>query len=278
MLVDFHMHSTYSDGTKTPQELVNAAAAAGIAAIAVTDHDEITGGVELIEAHDTPIPVIPGIEFSSTYHGHDVHILGYAFDTKNKRMVDYIRFYKEERRTRLLKMVERCHEAGYDVSVAEFNKLYGTEGSFGRPHLARMLIAKGYTSSVSEAFNTILSPKSPCYVQKFNAHPADIVDIIHEAGGICIMAHPVLIHTAKDVNELLQLPFDGMEVYHSKQDDATSAQYRMMAKERGMLMSGGSDYHGIEGQPPLALGDFKIYADRVADFMKAVGLGRLLTQ
>lgn len=272
MAVDFHMHTTYSDGTMSPKALASLAHKRQVTTIAITDHDEIGGGVWLREHPVAGVTVVPGVEFSATFHGKDVHILGYAIDTANKRLLDYIRFFKEERRTRIIKMITKCQQAGYDVSVEDLMTTCGEHASYGRPHLARLLISKGYVTDINEAFATVLHPKSPCYVPKFTAHPTDILDIIREAGGIGVLAHPVLIRNDAYVTELLDMPFDGMECYHPKQDEEATARYLAMAKERSLLISGGSDFHGIPNRYPSTLGEFLITPSMVSEFMRALGL------
>lgn len=270
MLVDFHMHSTSSDGTMKPQDLRAANAAAGIRVMALTDHDTVEGVVELINNPIPDIDVVAGCEFSSTYNNKDVHILGYSFDYTNKEVLDYISFFKENRQSRIFKMIELCQKNGYDVTKEELLETFPDANSLGRPHLSQLLIKKGYAETTSEVFNTILDRKSPCYVPKFKAEPNDVIDLIHRAGGIAVMAHPVLINSDEDVLELLKLPFDGLEVYHVKQSAELSEHYRKMAVEHNLLISGGSDYHGIPKKEPLHIGDFLIQSEDVGEFLKAV--------
>lgn len=270
MLVDFHMHSTSSDGTMRPQDLRLANAKAGIRVMALTDHDTIEGAVELINNPIQDIDVVVGCEFSSTFNNKDVHILGYAFDYEKKEVRDYIAFYKENRQNRIYKMIEQCEANGYDVSKAELLEMFPHVDSLGRPHLSQLLIKKGYVKTVDEAFNTVLHRTSPCYVPKFRADPMDVIDLIHRASGLAVMAHPILIKSDDDVLELLKLPFDGLEVYHTKQDAALSAHYRQMALDHKLLISGGSDFHGIPDKEPIHIGDYLVQSEDVAEFLKAV--------
>lgn len=268
MLVDFHMHTTFSDGKFTPNELVEKAIAANLKVIAITDHDEFHGFLAVNPSLLEDITIVPGIELSSTFYNVDVHILGYGFDTSNKRISDYVEFYKNERYTRMVRMVEACQKEGYKVSFEDLLSMFGSKASVGRPHLAQVLMKKGYIGSVKEGFDTILSHTSPCYVPKFKSQPVDIVDIIHEAGGIAVIAHPKLIDNDDYVTELLKLPFDGIEVYHSSHDEEDSLRYEQMAKERGLLISGGSDFHGIKGRNyPDALGKYIVTYPMVKEFI-----------
>lgn len=132
------------------------------------------------------------------------------------------------------------------------------------------MIKKGYVSTVSEAFNTILSRKSPCYVPKFKAEPEDVIDLIHRAGGVAVMAHPILLNSDEDVVDLLALPFDGIEVYHPLHSEEDSKRYRQIALDHNKLITGGSDYHGIPNNIPFNIGDYLIQSEDVAEFVKLV--------
>ncbi|WP_295788735.1 PHP domain-containing protein [uncultured Veillonella sp.] len=270
MLVDFHMHSTSSDGVMLPKDLRAANAAAGIKIMALTDHDTIDGSFDLIQDPISDIQVIRGCEFSSTYNNKDVHILSYDFDYANKEIKEYVDFFKESRESRIFRMIDRCKENGYDVSREELEDLFPHANSLGRPHLSQLLIKKGYVSTVSEAFNTILSRKSPCYVPKFKAEPEDVIDLIHRAGGVAVMAHPILLNSDEDVVDLLALPFDGIEVYHPLHSEEDSKRYRQIALDHNKLITGGSDYHGIPNKIPYNIGDYLIQSEDVAEFIKLV--------
>lgn len=270
MLVDFHMHSTSSDGVMLPKALRAANAAAGIKVMALTDHDTIDGSFDLIQSPIPDIKVIRGCEFSSTYNNKDVHILGYEFDYANKEIKEYVEFFKEARQSRIYRMVDRCKENGYDVSREELEELFPHANSLGRPHLSQLLIKKGYVNTVSEAFETILHRTSPCYVPKFKAEPEDVIDLIHRAGGVAVMAHPILIQSDEDVLALLKLSFDGMEVYHPKHSEEDSKRYREMALAHSLLITGGSDFHGIPKKIPLQIGDYTVERDDVSEFVKRI--------
>lgn len=267
MLVDFHMHSTASDGVMRPLDLRAANKAAGIKMMSLTDHDTIDGFMTMLKEPDLDIAVIPGCEFSSTYKDKDVHILGYAFDYTNKELNDYLTFFKESRENRIFKMIDLLVKDGYDVSVEEFKETFPNASSLGRPLLAQLLINKGYLKTVDEGFETLLRRGSPYYVPKFKADPLDVINLIHDANGLAVMAHPILIKNDDYVQELLQLPFDGIEVYHIIHKKEDEARYRKMAILRKLLITGGSDFHGIETKLPKAIGDYLIQSESVADFL-----------
>lgn len=179
-------------------------------------------------------------------------------------------FFKESRQSRIFKMIDLCAANGYDVSVEELKEMFPHANSLGRPHLSQLLIKKGYVTTVSEAFKTILHRTSPCYVPKFKAEPSDVIDLIHRANGLAVMAHPILIRTAEDVHELLELPFDGIEVYHVKHSKEDSTAFRKLANKHKLLITGGSDFHGIKDKEPLAVGDYLIESKDVAEFLRVL--------
>lgn len=267
MLVDFHMHSTASDGVMRPLDLRDANKAAGIKMMSVTDHDTIEGFLAMLKKPDLDITVIPGCEFSSTYKDKDVHILGYAFDYTNKELVDYLTFFRESRENRIFKMIDLLAKDGYDVSVEEFKAMFPDANSLGRPLLAQLLIKKGYLKTVDEGFETLLRRGSPYYVPKFKADPVDVINLIHDSNGLAVMAHPKILKNDEYVKELLELPFDGIEAHHIIQTAEDSARYRKMAIQRKLLVTGGSDFHGIPDKLPLAIGDYLIQSEKVADFL-----------
>ncbi len=272
MLVDFHMHTTYSDGRLTPKEIVKMAKEENIRIISITDHDDFEALSDLSAADLTDIQLVPGIEFSSTYKDKDVHILGYQYDLTNKRLCDYVAFFKEERRTRIIKMINRCEENGYHVTYEELISLFGENKSLGRPHLAQLLMKKNYVRSVNEAFATLLHSKGACYVPKFKAHPEDVLDIIREAGGISILAHPVLLHNDQYVSDILDMGIDGIEVYHARHNTLDEGRYLEMALKRNILISGGSDYHALPDRYPSRLGEIKIESSQVKNFLQRLGI------
>lgn len=270
MLVDFHMHTTFSDGRLSVPQLLDRVEGAGIELISITDHDEL-GALDVAwRENRKTVKIISGIELSSTYKEKDVHILGYGFDVHNKRLQEYVKFFKEERRSRIERMVKRCAQEGYDISYEDIIGRFGASTSFGRPHLANLLIEKGYAASIKEAFANILHPSSPCYVPKFQSQPQDMLDIIHEANGLAILAHPKLIKNDDYVKELLFLDFDGLEVIHSSHTEEECRKYILFAKHRALLMSAGSDFHGTASRFPQDFEEFPIHDYQVSAFIRAL--------
>ena len=248
MLVDFHMHSIYSDGVKSPEELLCHALDCNLSMMALTDHDEIDGIKALRTAQEQldpekTIKFINGCEFSADYKDKSIHILGYRFDETNKELRDFIEYFKSKRE--------------------EFPKTQ----AYGRPHIGQLLIDGGYAKDINDVFKDILRKDSPCYVPKVKIEVPYIIDIIHKAGGLAVMAHPKLVTSDEYVVEMLAYDFDGMEVYHTKHNDDDVKRYKALAKEHNLFITGGSDYHGIPGKAPDQFGDYLVSAEDVSEFI-----------
>ncbi len=268
MLVDLHLHTTMSDGQMTPANLIELAKEKKLACISITDHDTIEAYEHLTEKDIDGIEIIPGIEFSTTYKQRSVHVLGYGFDINNKEMGSFLRVFKEQRDTRIKKMVENCDRLGYGTHFSELIALFPGQGVWGRPHLANLLISKGYFESVGNCFDALLAKGRPAYEPKPEIHPRTVVELIKKAGGLAVLAHPVLVCDDEVVRELLTFGFDGIEVYYPKQAEAKiSLKYLAMAKEFGILVTGGSDFHAMKGRYPSTLGEYRVEAEKVEDFL-----------
>ncbi|MDV5062859.1 PHP domain-containing protein [Veillonella sp. YH-vei2232] len=270
MRVDFHMHSTFSDGIETPEQLLTHAIEQGISYMALTDHDEIDGCRVMKAIKQDQVQIITGCEFSSDFRGKDVHILGYDFDPNNKPLRDFLAYFKEKRYERVIKMIELCQANEFMITLEELKSKFPDTEAYGRPHIAQLLIEHGYAQNVQDAFDHILNAKGPCYVPKVKLKVPDVLDIIHQAAGLAILAHPILIRNDTWVEELLDYDFDGIEVYHSKHNTEAEERYLAMAKERHLLVSGGSDYHGINGRTPYHLGEYVVDSEKFNLFMKAI--------
>lgn len=272
MLVDFHMHSIYSDGVKSPEELLRHALDCNLSMMALTDHDEIDGIKALRTAQEQldpekTIKFINGCEFSADYKDKSIHILGYRFDETNKELRDFIEYFKSKREERIDEIIRRCNNAGYFISKDELLKKFPKTQAYGRPHIGQLLIDGGYAKDINDVFNDILRKDSPCYVPKVKIEVPYIIDIIHKAGGLAVMAHPKLVTSDEYVVEMLAYDFDGMEVYHTKHNDDDVKRYKALAKEHNLFITGGSDYHGIPGKAPDQFGDYLVSAEDVSEFI-----------
>ena len=272
MLVDFHMHSIYSDGVKSPEELLRHALDCNLSMMALTDHDEIDGIKALRTAQEQldpekTIKFINGCEFSADYKDKSIHILGYRFDETNKEIRDFIEYFKSKREERIDEIIRRCNNAGYFISKDELLKKFPKTQAYGRPHIGQLLIDGGYAKDINDVFKDILRKDSPCYVPKVKIEVPYIIDIIHKAGGLAVMAHPKLVTSDEYVVEMLAYDFDGMEVYHTKHNDDDVKRYKALAKEHNLFITGGSDYHGIPGKAPDQFGDYLVSAEDVSEFI-----------
>ena len=272
MLVDFHMHSIYSDGVKSPAELLRHALECNLSMMALTDHDEIDGIKALRTAQEQldpmeTIKIINGCEFSADYKDKSIHILGYRFDETIQELRDFITYFKSKREDRIDEIIKRCNNAGYLISKADLLKKFPKTQAYGRPHIGQLLIDGGYAKDINDVFKGILRKDSPCYVPKVKVDVPYIIDIIHKAGGLAVMAHPKLVSSDEYVVEMLAYDFDGMEVYHTKHNADDVKRYKSLAKEHNLFITGGSDYHGIPGKAPDKFGDFLVSAEDVSEFI-----------
>lgn len=259
--VDLHIHTTASDGSFTPAEVVELAARAGYAAVAVTDHDN-TGGLPEAAAAGARlgVEIVPGIELSTEYAGGEVHILGYFIDPEADSLSDLLEtalLHREERNTRICAVLRA---AGVDVTMEELREKF-PGAVLGRPHIGQVMAEKGYVADVKQAFRDYLGRGARCYVPKVNMPMERAIDRILRAGGLPVLAHPyqyelgdaglrTLIETAMDYGII------GLECVYSKYDAAQSAALLALAKEYALLPTGGSDFHGAS-KPNISIGTTK---------------------
>lgn len=248
-LIDLHMHTTASDGTDLPSEAVVKAAALGLEAIALTDHDTASGVAEAsASGKELGVEVVPGIELSSDYRDNNIHILGYFIDPEApalQRVMDWIRAERVERNEIL---VRRLADDGFDISVEELHRLY-PGAVLGRPHMAELLMKKGYVSGVQEGFDRYLGEGSKYYLPKRRIPMARAVETILDSGGIAVLAHPLQYRYPLDeVTEMIEyaksLGVAALECYYSEHTAEDERLLLGMAERYGMGVSGGSDYHG----------------------------------
>ncbi|EXX85114.1 metal-dependent phosphoesterase [Paenibacillus darwinianus] len=246
---DLHTHTTASDGTGAPSDNVRLAKAGGLAAVAITDHDTVAGVAEAVaEGVRLGITVVPGVELSTVAEGRDIHILGYYFDLSDKVWLERLQSLRGVRGVRNEMIVERLRELGLQVSMREVFEQAGKDGegdnTVGRPHIAAVLVAKGYVSTMKEAFDCYLSSGAAAYVNPPRITPFQAIDWIREAGGAAVVAHPGLYGSDRLIEELLRYGADGIEVFHSDHGPEEEARYGAMADRFGVVATGGSDYHG----------------------------------
>jgi predicted metal-dependent phosphoesterase TrpH len=268
--IDLHLHSTASDGSLSPSALVCAARAGGLHIIALTDHDTAAGFDEGNDAGIGSIHVIPGIEVSTTHECGDVHVLGYFIDPKHARIVAYMRDAEERRRERMRTMLGRLDEMGVNVPWEEVLAAAGPAARvIGRPHLARALIVRGYAQSHAEAFDRFIGDHGPAYMPVDLATPRQAIELIHEAGGIAVWAHPRFEAFQRELGRFVEWGLDGVECYRPRCDPTESLQLESETRRLGLLTTGGSDWHGSwHGK----LGAFSVTEDEVGAFLERGGI------
>lgn len=249
-MIDLHTHTTFSDGTDTPTQLINKALAAGITTIALTDHDSISGWQEATSALRPGICLVPGAEVScQTLDGISVHILGLLFDPSNNALIDTLEKTRENRYGRMEKIIAKINEAGINISMSEVLEHLADGATLGRPHLADALVKKGVVASREEAFTQMLHNHSKYYVSHFSPTPEAVIKLIKEAGGVSVIAHPMASHRGRTISldtfgSLIQAGLDGIEVNHRDHSVEEKTQLIALARDSKLVMTGASDYHG----------------------------------
>ena len=249
MSIDLHIHSTTSDGTMNPSELVLYAHKKGLKAIAITDHDTIEGIEQALAAGGrVGMEVIPGIELSVKYGIHNVHLLGYLFDYRHKELHVALEQLQAGRMERNKKILAKLGRLGCPLHLHELEESAGS-GQTGRPHIARLMVEKGYVQSMDEAFVKYLGQEGLAYTSRFIYQVEEAIDLIQQAGGIAVLAHPLQLDKSVDdldhaVRQLCTMGLDGIEVYYPSHSRSFRKRLIALAEKYGLLMTGGSDYHG----------------------------------
>lgn len=242
---DLHIHTTASDGMYSPRDLVKMAQAAGLKTIAITDHDTLEGIEEARQAGmEYSVNIIAGIELSTKYKGRNVDILGY-YVTENEELTGLLTRMSEGREIRALSIIEKFTELGMPFSLEDV-KQFSKGNVIGRPHIAKAVVQKGYVTDYQTVFNEYLADGKPCALDKLILSVEEGIGLIHRAGGKAVLAHPKLLGDDDLVRELMQFPFDGIEVWHRKQNNDDNAHYQQLANDFQLIMTGGSDFHNDE--------------------------------
>ncbi len=258
-LCDLHIHSTFSDGIFSPEQIIDFSREKGLAAISITDHDEIKA-IPLAKtyagAHD--IQVISGVELSALYQDIEIHILGYLFDEEKMYFNEKLGEMRLYREMRAEKMVEKLEEHGCAITFNDVKKFAG-KGAIGRPHIAQAMLEGGCILEYKEAFTRYIGNGKPCNEPKLRLHPSEAIELITGAGGIPVLAHPGNIGDEVLVRELLKFPFRGIEIWHPDHSSSQIALYLKFAGEKKLLMTGGSDSHG-KGRTKTPIGGIEVDA------------------
>jgi len=242
---DLHIHTTFSDGTYSPEQVVAIAVEKGLGAIAITDHDNV-GGIESaqIAARGKDIEVVAGTELSSYIGDRGMHVVGLFIDPEDARLLEHLEFFRNHRHRRGEEIVNKLKGLGVGISMDEVLAISGT-GSVGRPHVAEALVKVGAVRDFQEAFDKYIGNGKPGYVPKYKIDPAESAGIIHAGGGVAILAHPgISTRSDSEIRSVVDMGLDGIETVHAKHASEQAERFTSLAKTEGWLISGGSDCHG----------------------------------
>jgi hypothetical protein len=256
-IIDLHSHTIHSDGSSTPSEIVALAKSNGARAVAITDHDTIAG---LAEGRDAAgrlgIEFVDGIELSAEYSPGTMHILGYYIDDEQEQLAAKLQELRAAREKRNPEIARRLQSLGVDIRYGEVVALAGND-VVGRPHFARVLVEKGYASSIQDAFNRFLAKGAAAYVEKKRLSPGESISLVHNAKGVAVLAHPYQLKLTAEalerlVGELVEMGLDGIEAIYSRHSPAERECYSKLADRHRLMVTGGSDYHGTY-KPDISL-------------------------
>lgn len=281
-MIDLHVHSTASDGSLTPRQVVAEAKAQGLRALALTDHDTIDGLAEALAAGaEMGVEVIPGIEISAQHKPGSMHILGYFLDHRSPVLATQLQVLKQARADRNPQIIAKLQGLGLDISLAEVQQASGG-GQVGRPHIAQVLVSKGYVATFQEAFERYIGNHGPAYVSKFRFPPREAIAMIRAAGGVAGLAHPFTLeysstgHLRQILEQLAAWGLGALEVYYPEHSPERQTLYRSLAEELGLVGTGGSDFHGVI-KPEIKLGQVgpgqTIGYEVVAELKARAGIG-----
>jgi len=262
MLIDLHTHTNFSDGSLSPEELIDKAIISNVKVLSITDHDEIGAiPIGLKYSQDLDLQLVPGVELSIDYElkgqAH-LHLVGLFIDHNNEDLQNKLRFLKEARASRIFRMVEKMNGLGHNIIKEEILQKV-QHGSAGRPHLAQILLEKGIVNSMYDAFKKYLSKGRPAYVPKVKLKIEPAIHLIHSAGGIAILAHPYSLGFStypalgEEILKLKDYGLNGIEVYYTNHDRYLTNWLKEFADSNDLLISGGSDFHGL-AKPKIKLG------------------------
>ncbi|MFL5419999.1 MAG: PHP domain-containing protein [Myxococcales bacterium] len=265
-MIDLHSHTSHSDGQRSPAELLAEAAARGLTVLSLTDHDTVSGISDAIDAAARHgLRLVPGIELSCELHGREVHVLGHFLDPRSPGVGRITEQMLDERRLRMERMVERARVAG--LAGVTMERVVAASGgkNLGRPHLARVLLDCGHCKSMKDAFERFLGNDGALFVDRLRLSVQQAVDLIHAAGGTSSIAHPGANEVSRqELKTCAALGLDAVEAFHPDHVPNQAEAYERWAKELGLLVTAGSDYHGPAVQPDRKLGDRTLSADRFA--------------
>ncbi|MFI5334452.1 MAG: PHP domain-containing protein [Chlamydiales bacterium] len=249
---DLHCHSTCSDGTLTPVKLIQLAKQNGLSGLAITDHDTIEAyQTAPEEAKKCGILLGSGVELSCSFKKQNIHLLGYDFSLASPEMHSFCAKHLLRRNERNEKIVAKLAKMRMPMTLEEIKRANPLTTTIGRPHIAKCMLEKGYVKTIKEAFNSYIGDGKPCYDGEDAFSVEETIDLIHLAGGKAFVAHPHLLESQTLIRDLLKLPFDGIECHYGRFLPGEEKKWQKLAASKGLLMSGGSDFHGHEGYVSL---------------------------
>lgn len=290
--IDLHIHSTASDGTLTPAEVVSSAMAqAGNTkdpvVIALTDHDTVAGVPEFMKEaakYKDRLTAIPGVEISTDYHGVEIHVLGYNIDINNAPLLERLKVCRESRDGRNEKIIQKLQEQGFEITMDDIRPADPNE-TIARPHIAKQLLKKHYVSSVKEAFDKYLAEGRCCYVERIMPTPQEAISLIKNSGGIAVLAHLMYYkkldaaQKAELTAQLKEAGLTGIEAYYNTYTPEEEEFVKSLAKQHALLHTGGTDFHG-QNKPHISLfkgqGEMEIPEAILPSFMDAIGKIKIL--
>jgi len=265
---DLHLHTLFSDGTYTLEELVASALKKRLSAIAVVDHDTVAGvGPAIKAAQESDLEVLSGIELSAEYNEQEVHILGYLIDYQKKPLLEKLESLKSNRVERVHKMLAKLNNLGINLKAESVFAL-AANGTVGRLHVARALVKEGFAGSLFEVFQKYIGDNGPAYVCGFRFSPQEAIKFIKDSGGIPVLAHPYILKNDELIPEFVKLGLMGLEVYYPEHSQGMVNFYLELAKKYNLLVTGGSDCHG-KAKPDVRIGSIKIPYELVEKLKEA---------
>jgi predicted metal-dependent phosphoesterase TrpH len=273
MFADLHLHTQFSDGTYSPEELVAQARRHELVAIALTDHDTVEGCTPTAQACGAAgIEFVSGTELTAEQDGNEIHILGYCVDVQDAKLLKEISKFQIVRQNRIREMVARLNQLNVPLQAETVFALANCRAP-GRPHVARALVAEHLCGSLDEAFERFLKKNRPAWVPKFKMSAAEAIALIHGAGGVAVMAHPGLNRSDEVIPAMADAGLDGIECFHTKHSTSTAEHYLQLADRFELLVTGGSDCHGVSKGQPL-IGTIKLPYEHVRKLKARAGTNR----
>jgi hypothetical protein len=269
--IDFHIHTTCSDGTLTPVKIVQEARRLGLSGIAICDHDTVEGIAPAREAAaGSNLLVVPGIELNTDYRGQEVHILGYGFDSEGEVLQNALRRMREGRGNRNLAILSRLEDLGKAVSLEMVKEIAAGE-IIARPHIAEALVRSGHVASKQEAFDRFLAKGASAFVERYSLTPLEACRVIAQSGGLAVLAHPGKIDFEAMISQLLPAGLRGLEVYHPDNNPKQRRRLLALAQQFNLLVTGGTDSHGPGSGRQLEMGSVVIPEKAIRDFIGVLG-------